>query len=706
MNDLGLALAWCAVQVSLLLIPAVVLYVLASRRSPDSGSWVGSLSLGLVVAISLLTFTVIAGVTLPTISRAIPAESVAIAGRREAPPSELGWDEGVGTGWSIAMFWDVWNRLEATAVVPAARCRPWGSALAVVALTGTGVGLLHLLIGLWAVHRCVRQSRPVDDPELNDLIEELRGLLGCRRRVSLRVASELTTPATAGWRRVFVLLPDDWRSWDEPERRAVLAHELAHVCRSDYATGVVARLALAIHFYHPLVHWLATRLQWEQELAADALGARFAGGRGRYLLSLSRLALRQDGRIPYWPARSFLPVKGNLIRRIAMLRDESLPTDRSWSSLRRGVSALLLLVVTAGVLTLQGPARGDDTDKVDDEVKTVKRVPQSDDTFKVQGEPFDLTYLPENVQGFVALRPAAMFGRAGMGTYRTMLNLLIAQQWSKAANAFGFDPAKPGLGPPRVEMVEQMMGIMTINQSSLERPRWKFMLGDVVSTRTTEPFDWVRLFRVFTKELTEAREGDRVYYKLNMPALGPDICFHCSDDRTIVFAGEKRMLQLLRRQTSIPPMFAKMKDWDRSIRGLFVAAFDSRDGLLGKCLQDADSNGIDIASPFKHAGLWTFGLDNGDAIAFNIVATFSEAGASESNVRETQTLIETLRQAASQPVPGAPAGKDHDRARKMYADLLNGLRVERDGQSVILRASGLGLIADFASLVAAGVIGL
>ena len=48
---------------------------------------------------------------------------------------------------------------------------------------------------------------------------------------------------------------------------------------ADYATGLIARLALALKFYHPLVRWMAGRLQMQQELAADALGARFAGGR-------------------------------------------------------------------------------------------------------------------------------------------------------------------------------------------------------------------------------------------------------------------------------------------------------------------------------------------------------------------------------------------------------------------------------------------
>ena len=68
-------------------------------------------------------------------------------------------------------------------------------------------------------------------------------------------------------------------SWDDRERRAVLAHELAHIRRDDYLAGLAAQVSLALHFYHPLVHALAGRLRLEQELAADAWGARLSGGR-------------------------------------------------------------------------------------------------------------------------------------------------------------------------------------------------------------------------------------------------------------------------------------------------------------------------------------------------------------------------------------------------------------------------------------------
>ena len=192
----------------------------------------------------------------------------------------------------------MWERLDRTAAEPAARCRPWGRVLAVACLTGAGGGLLRLLAGLWAVHVLRHRGRPVDEPELGRLLAALLTSMVCRRRVEVRETADLTAPATAGWRIPVIVLPEDWRSWDGDERRAVLAHELAHVCRDDYLTGVVARVAMALYFYHPLVHWLAGRLQLEQELAADALGAPFAGGKARYLRSLSRLALRQDGRLP------------------------------------------------------------------------------------------------------------------------------------------------------------------------------------------------------------------------------------------------------------------------------------------------------------------------------------------------------------------------------------------------------------------------
>ena len=56
MNDLGMTFAWCALQVSLLMVPAVALHALASRRGAAAGAWTAAFGLTLSVAITVVAF--------------------------------------------------------------------------------------------------------------------------------------------------------------------------------------------------------------------------------------------------------------------------------------------------------------------------------------------------------------------------------------------------------------------------------------------------------------------------------------------------------------------------------------------------------------------------------------------------------------------------------------------------------------------------
>ena len=101
----------------------------------------------------------------------------------------------------------------------------------------------------------------------------LRAELGCRRPVEVRQSDDLATAATIGWRRPVLLLPPDWTTWTAAQQRAVLAHEIVHARSHDFIALLVGQFGLALHFYHPLLHWLMGRLRLEQELAADAAAA-------------------------------------------------------------------------------------------------------------------------------------------------------------------------------------------------------------------------------------------------------------------------------------------------------------------------------------------------------------------------------------------------------------------------------------------------
>src|SRR5262249_37577999 len=157
-------------------------------------------------------------------------------------------------------------------------------------LAGMAVGLSRLLAGLAMVARYRRSSCPVDDVELADLLAVVQAELGRTRTVAIHESAAPAPPAGVGRRGPPVLRRETWRTWTPDERRAVLAHEVAHIVHHDYAAWVLAQVSLIANFYNPLVHWLVGRLRIEQELAADSCGARLAGGNATYLTTLAGMA--------------------------------------------------------------------------------------------------------------------------------------------------------------------------------------------------------------------------------------------------------------------------------------------------------------------------------------------------------------------------------------------------------------------------------
>jgi beta-lactamase regulating signal transducer with metallopeptidase domain len=228
-----------------------------------------------------------------------------------------------------------------TSVAP--RLRHWPAVVGAILLAAMTCGMGWLLLGVMAVRQQRLRSRPVSDSELLQLIDSLRAELGCRRPVEVRQSDDLTTAATIGWRRPVVLLPADWRTWTAAERRAVLAHEIAHARSHDFLALLLGHLGLMLHFYHPLLRWLMGRLRLEQELVADAAAANVSGGQRQYLITIAELALRQPDRSLSWPIRAFLPTQTTFLKRIAMLRDSHVRFDRPSAAMRSVTVGAVLL---------------------------------------------------------------------------------------------------------------------------------------------------------------------------------------------------------------------------------------------------------------------------------------------------------------------------------------------------------------------------
>ena len=131
----------------------------------------------------------------------------------------------------------------------------WRVIVAAVWAIGTALALLEMLVGYASIRRLRRSLRRSADVDGVELLEAPAG--------SMPMAAGIWKPA--------VFLPGDAAEWPDDRRRAVLAHELAHVRRGDAATQFLARIAVAMYWWNPLA-WMAWReFLKERERAADDL---------------------------------------------------------------------------------------------------------------------------------------------------------------------------------------------------------------------------------------------------------------------------------------------------------------------------------------------------------------------------------------------------------------------------------------------------
>jgi len=164
----------------------------------------------------------------------------------------------------------------------------WSFVLLLLWAAGAAIALTQMVLAYAALARRRRAAQAF--PE-GGAVRGLAQSLGIARRVDVLQAEADTMPMTFGVFRPAVLMPAGSADWDAERRRLVLLHELAHVRRGDPASHLLARFALALHWWNPLA-WTAWReFLKERERATDDLvlnaGARASDYAG-HLLELAR----------------------------------------------------------------------------------------------------------------------------------------------------------------------------------------------------------------------------------------------------------------------------------------------------------------------------------------------------------------------------------------------------------------------------------
>ncbi|WP_083721052.1 M56 family metallopeptidase [Sphingopyxis sp. QXT-31] len=187
-------------------------------------------------------------------------------------------------------------------------------------------------------------------------LAEAQRRMGFKHGTALLVSEELRSPISWGvLRPTIVLSPKAVSATGEAE--AIIAHELAHVARLDWAKLLGARVACAVFWFNPLVWMLARESHQLREEAADD-AVLMADIDGPDYASLLVGAARHDNQGALLAAHGVAPGKSSLKRRITRVLDSGLkrgPASASWMLM----SLLLLAGVTAPLAAFSATADRD-----------------------------------------------------------------------------------------------------------------------------------------------------------------------------------------------------------------------------------------------------------------------------------------------------------------------------------------------------------
>ncbi len=325
-------------------------------------------SLCLLALVKLITPPVVP-VRLPILARAAaagptePAKIVA-AEPRDEPPVEIGTARSVAEAFTGPVGVPRSGETPAdnpSLVIPPREDSGRGSILAAVGRWEPLVLGLVLAgaLGWWSLavarivrfHRVLRQFRPVTD-DWQARTDELAGRLGLQPCAAVcLVPGEVPPMLWALGTRPRLLVPLKlWANLGEPERTALLLHELAHLKRRDHWVRWLELFVAGLYWWHPVVWWLRRALREAEEQCCDAWVVWAMPQNARTYAAALLAALEFVSGARTTPAAGIAPATlGNghvscLKRRLRMIVRAKTPKRLSWAGRLAvmGLAALLL----------------------------------------------------------------------------------------------------------------------------------------------------------------------------------------------------------------------------------------------------------------------------------------------------------------------------------------------------------------------------
>ena len=130
-------------------------------------------------------------------------------------------------------------------------------------------------LGLLVVHvlECfliVAKENSAPDHRMNALYEEVLQELGCRKKGTLTVSSNILVPHSIGYFRPNVLFPRIMESCPDEQVRLAIKHEILHYMHRDLWISIAVKVLCCLLWWNPVVYLLYFVVDYLSELRCDS----------------------------------------------------------------------------------------------------------------------------------------------------------------------------------------------------------------------------------------------------------------------------------------------------------------------------------------------------------------------------------------------------------------------------------------------------
>jgi beta-lactamase regulating signal transducer with metallopeptidase domain len=241
--------------------------------------------------------------------------------------------------------------------------------------------LARMALALMRLVLLTVRARMVTDGQWLQTLARARLRMGFTRSPALLVSREIASPISWGMLRPKIVLNTDAVA-ASADTDAIVAHELAHLARADWAKLMLAHISVALFWFNPLV-WLLARkaYQLREEAVDDAVLAADVEDMA-YASLLVSSARQHNGLL--LGAHGVAPARNSLTQRVQRVLDRGLNRSAGgprWvAAMIGGITALSIPLITLQftdrATASAGPvsfASGDDGDVIEFELRAPPR---------------------------------------------------------------------------------------------------------------------------------------------------------------------------------------------------------------------------------------------------------------------------------------------------------------------------------------------